>query len=193
MKISVIFIINNKDDFRHELDNFGVLLKNERYEIILVNNLLNFKLDKYYESDKEHIKIINLSKSYGYMDSLLAGMMNASGNLIVSVNSSYAFNVKDLMIDIESVKSCKFDQIIYYNETEKKLFKDSKLMIGSYIFNKEVKEGLISLYNRNIKININEIGFVTNKIIDSRINFNNVDDNGYYLIRNKIGFEESIL
>ena len=61
-------------------------------------------------------------------------------------------------------------------------------LIGPYFALK-----MIDLTNKNINIDFNEIGFVTNKIIDENILINYTKSNGYFLIRNKIGFEESIL
>jgi hypothetical protein len=193
MKISVIYIINNKEDIKKNLDNIETILKNERYEIILVNNILNYHLDKYYENNTEHVKIIDLSKDYNYIDSLMAGIMLAKGKIIISLTNNYSFNSKNIMDNLINIKNNKYDQTIYYNESKKELFKETNITIGAWLFNSYVKDALTVLYNKNINIDFNEIGFVTNKIIDENILINYTKSNGYFLIRNKIGFEESIL
>ena len=97
------------------------------------------------------------------------------------------------MDNLINIKNNKYDQTIYYNESKKELFKETNITIGAWLFNSYVKDALTVLYNKNINIDFNEIGFVTNKIIDENILINYTKSNGYFLIRNKIGFEESIL
>ena len=193
MKVSVIYIINEQHDLNITLDNFKTLLKNNKYEIILVNNILNYDLTKYYNNDLEHLKIINLSKSFSYNMALLRSLELIKGNIIISVSDLFHYNLKDIENNLKDILENKKDQIIYYNKEEDKPFKKGYTTIGAWIFNKEVKDSLLYLFHKNIKFTYQDIGFNTKEIFNDNIKLIKENDDDYALIKNKIGFDESIL
>ena len=192
MKTSIIYIINVKEDLRNKLEAIKTMFKNDKYEIILINNILNYNLNNYFEKNQENIKIINLSKKYNYIMSLMAGIENSKGNKFISINNQYDVNINNIIEYYDEINN-NLDQVVVYNESKKELFKEQLQNIGMWIFNDAVKDGLIKLYNKNIPIDFNKIGFNTLKEIDTTIPLEQEDICNYYIIKNKIGFDESIL
>jgi hypothetical protein len=193
MKVSLIYIINNTNNINAKLNDFKILLKKEKYEIILINNGINSNLNKYYENDPEHLKIINLSKSFSYSMALMSGINNCQGNLIISLNDMYNFNLKTINNYFNEINT-NCDQIIIYNEIKKNLLNQGLTTIGCWIMQDNVKNALKYLYERKENINFKNIGFNTKAIIDENINI--IEDkckDDFYLIKSKLGFEESIL
>ena len=192
MKTSIIYIINVKEDLKSKLDAIKIMFKNDKYEIILINNILNYNLNNYFEKDQENVKIINLSKKYNYIMSLIAGIENSKGTKFISINNQYNVNIKNIIEYYAKINN-NLDQVIVYNESKKELFKEQLQNIGMWIFNDAVKDGLLKLYNKNISIDFNKIGFNTIKELDINIPLEQEDICNYYIIKSKIGFDESIL
>jgi hypothetical protein len=193
MNVSLIYIVNKEINISNQLNEFKILLKKCKYEIILVENNLNINLNKYYESDLEHIKIINLSKTYSYKMALMAGINKAKGNTIISLSNDYNYNIK-MMEDYLNDLNNGMEQIVIYNESKKDFLHHEINTIGSWIMQDNVKNALKYLYERKENIDFKKIGFNTKAIIDENINIKeNESQENYYLIRKQIGFEESIL
>ena len=192
MKTSIIYIINVKEDLKNKLEAIKAMFKNDKYEIVLINNILNYNLNNYFEKDKENIKIINLSKKYNYIMSLIAGIENSKGTKFISINNQYNVNIKNIIEYYAKINN-NLDQVIVYNESKKELFKEQLQNIGMWIFNDAVKDGLLKLYNKNISIDFNKIGFNTIKELDINIPLEQEDICNYYIIKSKLGFDESIL
>ncbi len=192
MKTSIIYIINVKEDLRNKLEAIKTMFKNDKYEIILINNILNYNLNNYFEKDQENVKIINLSKKYNYIMSLIAGIENSKGTKFISINNQYNVNIKNIIEYYAKINN-NLDQVIVYNESKKELFKEQLQNIGMWIFNDAVKDGLLKLYNKNISIDFNKIGFNTIKELDINIPLEQEDICNYYIIKSKLGFDESIL
>ena len=192
MKTSIIYIINVKEDLKNKLEAIKAMFKNDKYEIILINNILNYNLNNYFEKDQENVKIINLSKKYNYIMSLIAGIENSKGTKFISINNQYNVNIKNIIEYYAKINN-NLDQVIVYNESKKELFKEQLQNIGMWIFNDAVKDGLLKLYNKNISIDFNKIGFNTIKELDINIPLEQEDICNYYIIKSKIGFDESIL
>lgn len=193
MKISIILIINEKENLSNKIDTLKEIFNDERYEIILINNLLNNNLDKYYENNKDILKIINLSKQYPFNMNILAGIENTEGNTFICLNNSYNISSKDILNCYHKIKEKVQDQIVYYNVSPKQIFNEQITTIGAWFFNKSVSEALIKLDQKNIKIDFNKIGFNTLKNIDEKIIIKKEEECNYYLIKSKVGFDISIL
>ena len=192
MDLSIIYIINKKENLNN-LEKIKNIVKNFKYELILVNNILNYDLRNLYNQDKNHIRIINLSKKYNYIMSLMAGITNSRGNNIISLRNNEALNVKDLSNYISIILEKKQDQLIVHNEQEKKFRQNSFNVISMWLLNNEVKDALIYLYNNKYNIDYKEIGFNTKDIVNDSIELIEEENNNYFLIKNKIGYDISIL
>ena len=92
-KISIISILYNEensiDPFIKETVNVLKKIKNIDYEIIFINdNSTDKSLLKLLENRKKNkkIKIISLSRRFGPMESIMAGVKYASGDALINID-----------------------------------------------------------------------------------------------------------
>lgn len=125
MKISIIIpCLNNDNNITDLHKKISKVLNNIKYEIIFINNDLNCdtknELNKIYENDVQHTKVINLSKDFGIDGAILAGLKNSCGEYVCVIDkdvSNIEMYIDDMYTLLES--DSEYDIISLINEKNK--------------------------------------------------------------------------
>jgi len=114
MLISVVIpLLNEEENVEPLLEKISISLSNFNYEIILIDdgstdntvkNIKNF-------ADK-HVKLLVLSKNYGQTTALAAGIDEADGDYIVTMDGDLQNDPNDIRMMIEKLKNEELDLIV---------------------------------------------------------------------------------
>ena len=152
MKLSIIIPLFKDINIEEMYNKIVNNLKKMKYEIIFVTCKENEILDKLFEDDMVHVKVIYLSKEFNYDLLVQSGIDYSTGEYTIIIDDSF---------DIENI-----------NKMIKELDDDKKLDIISTGFNNNLKCDSFGyrMIKNNVKDAIKEIGY-SNKVY-SIIGFN---------------------
>lgn len=175
MKLSIIIPCKNLEGTLFKLhERISNLLEDLKYEIIFVDDCSSDKtlcdLNKLYEKDVRHVKILSFSRSFKKEAAILAGLEHSTGEYTCIIDDNFEYSYKYLkkmlnylenngdydavaMVREGKIKS-SFSNIIYKRLLYKKLGNDFDLemeMLSSNfrMFNKKTKISLIEISKKN--------------------------------------------
>lgn len=135
----VITLLNEEENIKPLLDQLYSALAGYRYEIILVDDGstdATVKRVKLYA--KPHVKLLVLNTNYGQTAAMAAGIQEASGRYIVTMDGDLQNDPSDIPFMLEKLKKEKWD-VVAGNRKDRK---DGKLLrkIPSMLANRLIRK-----------------------------------------------------
>jgi glucosyltransferase len=175
MKLNVIIpMYNEEGNVKLMYDKLANTLKEYKYELIFVNDgskdQTENNLNKIYDDDKKHVRVISFSRNFGKDAAIFAGLSHAKAEYTVIVDGDLQQNPKYLVEMMEYLdKHPEYDEVAMVNETRSKenfIVKTLKNSFYNFInklsdtkfhknasdfrmFRKDVVEAIISLGENN--------------------------------------------
>lgn len=160
MKLSVVIpVMNEQDNVKPILDALEVSLKNISHEIIFVDDGSSDETkENILKSKAKHIKLLVFNRNYGQTSAMAAGIAEAEGEFIVTIDGDMQNDPKDIPVMLERIEKENLDVLMGVRKSRK----DGVFLrkIPSIIAN--------CLIRRSTKLKITDIG-CTLKIFRSNI------------------------
>lgn len=162
----VIPLYNEEDNIQPLLHSIDIGLKNYSYEIILVDD---FSTDKTVNTIKtlNHPKVtlIEFRKNYGQSSALAAGIDNAQGEYIITMDGDLQNDANDIPIMLQKMHSENWDLVVGIRNNRKDSFlKKLPSKIANFLIRKATKLNIkdhgcaLKIFKNNIAKELNLYG-----------------------------------
>ena len=162
----VIPLFNEEENISPLLESIDEALSDHKYEILLVDD---FSTDKTVHEIKKlnhpKVKVIELRKNYGQSSALAAGMDNAEGDFIVTMDGDLQNDPKDILPMLQKLRAEDWDVVVGIRNKRKDSFaKKLPSKIANFLIRKSTRLNIqdhgcaLKVFKRDIAKELNLYG-----------------------------------